>query len=32
MGKRDYRFKDFAGGTNPENRDIQCMPIHFLNW
>ena len=24
------RFRDFFGGTNPENRDSQCIPIHFL--
>ena len=24
------RCKDFFGGTNPENQDIQCLPIHFF--
>ena len=24
------RFKEFFGGTNPENRDIQCIPIHIF--
>ena len=22
------RFKEIFWGTNPENRDIQCIPIH----
>ena len=23
-------FKEIFWGTNPENRDIQCLPIHFF--
>ena len=29
MGK-GTRFKENFWGTNPENQDIQCIPIHFL--
>ena len=29
MGK-GTRFKENFWWTNPENRDIQCTPIHFL--
>ena len=28
--RKGTRFKDFFLGTNPENRDIQCIPIHFF--
>ena len=29
-GEKGLDLKTFFGGTNPENRDIQCITIHFL--